>query len=77
MLLGRVSVSTFSAPAQMTNSHLPPNPNKLECFARAPQSLRIKWGDMRSRGLDTNHHTLEMEKEDGTCVKIEQHIKYW
>lgn len=56
-------VGRFSAPVRVTTRPLPPNPPKLECIALAPNSLKLKWG--HQRGLDTNHYTLEMEKEDG------------
>lgn len=58
-----IGVGPFSAPVRVTTRPLPPNPSKLECIAPAPNSLKLKWGDQR--GLDTNHYTLEMEKEDG------------
>jgi hypothetical protein len=58
-----IGVGPFSAPVRVTTRPLPPNPSKLECVTPAPNSLKLKWGDQR--GLDTNHYTLEMEKEDG------------
>eukprot|EP00105_Crassostrea_gigas_P017957 XP_011435920.1 PREDICTED: fibronectin type-III domain-containing protein 3A isoform X3 [Crassostrea gigas] len=63
-----IGVGPFSAPVRVTTRPLPPNPSKLECIAPAPNSLKLKWGDQR--GLDTNHYTLEMEKEDGNFQVI-------
>ena len=67
-----IGVGPFSTPVRVTTRPLPPNPSKLECIAPAPNSLKLKWGDQR--GLDTNHYTLEMEKEDGKWVKIQKHL---
>ena len=70
-----IGMGPFSTPIRVRTRPLPPKTSNLECIASTPNSLKLKWGDQRD--LDTNHYTLEMEKEDGKYVKIAQHIKYW
>ena len=70
-----IGMGPFSTPVQVTTRSLPPNPSKIECIVSSPNSLTLKWGEQQAR--ETNHYTLEMEKENGKCVKIEQHLKYW
>ena len=70
-----IGMGPFSTPVWVRTRPLPTNTSNLECIASTPNSLQLKWGDQRD--LDTNHYTLEMEKEDRKCVKIAHHIKHW